>query len=238
MKSLADIVSEAIEILLNFFGVWFKKLESNTYQVEVTNPQKQQDFSKLERRLAKVAESIEKISQDKNTDAKLKAQIGYLLQGFKSTNQKVEVTNWKLPKLNIPNVLRVDGDVRVSNLPKTQVISGTVNVKDFSNLVQGIQVVVNGLESLKLEIRNKEFKGGGGTVTAVSTGSHKEKVPGTIWYDPDSDRPIYIGTNETESAADSEPHTTIIKTTYSGSSNKITKQERRVGSWADRATLF
>lgn len=57
-----------------------------------------------------------------------------------------------------------------------------------------------------------------------------------ILFDPDSSQPLYIGLNSLLNASISSDDWLIIKHTYSG--NAVTKTQKAIGAWGDRASLF
>lgn len=165
--------------------------------------------------------------------------------------QKVEVTNWKFPEIKFPDIkipeypklpkfpeFKFPKSFNVDNFPKTQKVEGEVTVESFNNLLDGIQVLVDSIGDLKRELlfALTSVSTGVGNVVASTTGSHKEKVPGDVRYDPDWDTPIYTGTHQNPDASTSDDNWSITKTTYSGSA--ATRQVTRRGSWDGRTSLF
>lgn len=161
--------------------------------------------------------------------------------------QKVEITNHKedlrisnLEEINIPELpkdQKIHGDVTITNFPEAQKVTGLINVFDFAKLLEGVQVLVNAVDDLKLEMSAKlDRVSERASVGVATTGSHKEQIDGTTLFDPSDAQPTYIGKHTLPDASETDDGWEIVKFTYSGTST--TKIIRRKGVWADRASLF
>ena len=162
--------------MFSFLAMWFNNLRKNVFRVEVVNNQKD-DTKSLEVKLDEVVNALKELPEER-TDLIEKRMKEYIILTNalnERKTQRVEVTNLKYPKLEIPRETQVHGIVSVSNLPKVQEVSGDVSVKEFPNLLKGIQVVVDKLEDLKLDFA-QSFKGFGTSISGVAGSREALKI--------------------------------------------------------------
>jgi hypothetical protein len=241
--------------IFSFLAIWFDNLKRSVFKVEITNKQGSQA---IERKLDGIARQLEDeltkirlvtVTNQKDVnlqglEKKLTDILG-ALQGVKPSDlSKVErlltslidsikgIPQPKIPDIKIPET-KFPKSMAVDNFPAVQKVTGSVEV-DFKKVLEGLQVVVDAINDMKLTM-SQEMKGGG-TVYTGQTGANREKMKGTTLYDPDDSAPIYLGTNSAPDADTAIGDWEILKFTYSGAN--VTKIVRRVGSWTGRTALF
>jgi len=160
--------------MFSFLALWFNNLRKNVFKVEVINNSKD-DTKNLESKLDEVVQALKELPEERSdiTEKRMKEYIVLTKALDERKTQKVEVTNLKYPELKIPKDTQVHGSVSVSNLPKVQEVSGDINVREFPNLLKGIQVVVDTINDLKLDFA-QSFKGFGNSF--ASTAGSREAI--------------------------------------------------------------
>lgn len=153
--------------IFSFLAIWFNNLKKSVFKVELINSKN--DFKPLENKLDDINKSLKNLPS---------ATSGGFGETFYETyvkdirelvskirpkdTQKVEVTNLRIPETKFPSHMSVSGDVRVTNLPEVQKVSGDVSVSGFEKFIQGLQVVVDAINDLKLDMA-QSFKGVAGS---------------------------------------------------------------------------
>lgn len=228
--------------LPEFFAIWFQNLKQHIFKTEIVSP-------KLDRFLDKHLNGDSPINDIRSLVKELVSISG--------KNIKVDLSNVKFPSLthvdgavkvinfpspqssiginNFPTNQKVNGIIDIANFPKDQKVNGGVEITNIDKIIQGLQVVVDAINDLKMT----QGVGGGSTVVASSMGGarNNDKIKGTTLFDPDDSAPIYVGIHESSSANTSDGGWEILKYTYSGAN--VTRITRKAGAvWSNRATLF
>lgn len=162
----------------SFFAIWFNSFKKHVFKVEVTNS-KNDGLSLLEKRIGAVVSSLDLVSKqlERSNSAQstaylkgLSEKIGQLIVSLKSTKE----LNVDRLERSVDDLVRavkrteVTGTVQVGNFPKVQKVEGAVDV-DQSEVLKGLQVLVEAIHDLKIEVSN-EVKNTG-LVYAGQTGS-------------------------------------------------------------------
>lgn len=164
--------------LTSFFAIWFNDFKKHVFKVEVTNS-KSSENSLLEKKIGAVVSSLDLVAKqlERSNSAQtttylkdLSLRIGDLTSNLKNTK---ELNILKLEELIgslVQAVKRTEiiGRVSVDNLPPVQKVEGAVDV-DFKSVLEGLQVVVDAINDLKIEMSH-EMKGVG-QIYAGQTGS-------------------------------------------------------------------
>lgn len=198
-----DNYEEMVDIgILDFLGKWFKHLKSHVFKVEVTN---KESTEKLEKAIDNVVTVIKELD---STTKKVEVQNGKEADFSPLLNSMQEVTK-AVRELQFPDAVE---SVTVKNLadikfpkfpdfpefpkfpeikipevkfPKTQEVKGDVAVTNLKPLLDGLQVVVDSLNDLKLEMAqsNKEVstvlahtRGGKVDVSGLATETTLEEI--------------------------------------------------------------
>lgn len=171
---------EMVDIgLLDFLGKWFKNIKAHIFKVEVTNSDKgladiSKSLQEVVSTLTALDSTTKKVEVLNQKELDLSGVVGKLdnvirgiaaipsvdnskienlldkLNAISSQIRKVEVTNHpKFPEY--PTKMEVNGKVTV-DFPKKQEVSGEVSINNLKSLIDGLQIVVESINDLKLEL--------------------------------------------------------------------------------------
>lgn len=169
--------------IFSFLAIWFNNLKKSVFKVELIN--QKNDLKPLENKLDDINKSL------KNLPSATSGGFGHtfyetyvkdireLVSKIRPKDtQKVEVTNLRIPETKFPSHMSVSGDVRVTNLPEVQKVTGDVSVSGFEKFIQGLQVVVDAINDLKLDMA-QSFKGIGGAFGVTGSREALKVTDGT-----------------------------------------------------------
>lgn len=182
---------------LSFFALWFENLRKNIYKVEVVN--QNSDTEKLERSLKEVSNSVRTLSElvrninklSKNNPNLKPLDITPITNVLSDIKHKfggaldVNVLNHK--PVHFPSRMNIDGEVTIKNPQQT------ISLKEAENIIQGLQVVVDAINDLKLDMA-QDFKGFGNIVTGAAGSRSSIKILDANDNPIDSNNPLPVST--------------------------------------------
>ena len=194
-------MNEFLTSITSFLAIWFNDFKKHVFKVQVVND-KQSDFSGVEKKIGAIVSSLNLLSAELSRSSSatnneyikgMVKRIDVLLSLLKN-NKDMNLSRLESSVDSLVKVMRraeITGDVKVTNFPNTQKVEGDVKLSNMQEIIKGLQVVVDAINSLKIDLSHEvkgmstTFMGGAGsraahkitdgtdTVTITTVGSDK-----------------------------------------------------------------